>query len=228
MTDATQYVISILTNAGIQSIPAFPATRAFMPLTPVAAVSVSKVDTASRYTTVLIRLLSPGGSGGALWEQTALLITQALSASGAECTQDACQYDGQTDLFEGQITAKYPGLVYDGSWNQVPEPDLEVRLNDVTVSCVTSITAKETRSLDPADLENTASNAPVWYLEMIRQPAANTAEPGGTAPFSLKILRSGKGHWYRQCYWTQITRENTPNGERQVYSGFALSRTAIT
>lgn len=212
-------VVDLLVAGGIPAAPAQPEKTMLVIHTPVAAVSVEKVDTVEGSVTVLVEVVAPLQSGAERCQERALTVCSILSANGAECVQGECTFNGRSALFCSPVSAKFYGTADADSWT--PRPNHTVVLGETALAYVTGFSAEQivTEGYDGL------SAAPwVFTLEEFLPMGAQEIE-APSEMFSLRLTGAGKTEYFNGCLMTERKRTITSGGIRQIRKGTALSRT---
>lgn len=203
-----------LKAAGFRAAEACPGKK--MPaLTGIAvAVDLQKVDLLEKTANLTVSVLAPAAMGAQECQKAALSVGQILQADGAACTQESCQFDGLTNLFCTQITARYAGTASAEDWAK--RAGFSVHLNSIVLNSVTAFTATQ----EPEAGETK------WRFEVeefFRPEHGEEADPEET--FLLTVFRPLQRENFTECYWTYRQRITEPTGTRQIRRGIAERRT---
>lgn len=210
-------VIDLLNDGGIPAAPAQPEEHMMIIHTPVAAVSIEKVDTAEGVVSVLVEVVGPIQSGAERCQKRALTVCNILSAAGAACVQGGCAFHGGPALFRVPVTAQFYGTATADDWIPKEEtPAFSYKLGDTALEYVKSFSASQTVDED----HETLTNAP-WEFVLEEFFPIGTEEPEKpTEPFALFI----ENEIFAGCTLTQWRRVHTAQGIEQVRKGTATSR----
>lgn len=201
-------VVDLLNEGGIPAAPAQPEKHMLIIHTPVAAVSIEKVDTESA--TVLVQMVAPIQSGAERCQKRALQAGALLREAGAECVQGKCTFEGRSSLFCVPVTAKFYGTATAEDWIPKEEsPPVSYRLGNTSLPYVTGFSA----SLEDA----------LWAFSLEEFFPTGTPEPEKPEePFALFV----GNEIFAGCTLTKCQREYTAEGVRQIRKGTATSRKA--
>lgn len=212
-------VVDLLAAGGVPAAPAQPEKTMLIIHTPVAAVSIGKVDTVEGSVTALIEVVAPMQSGAERCQERALTVCSILSANGAECVQGECTFNGRSALFCSPVSAKFYGTADADSWT--PRPNHTVVLGETALAYVTGFSAEQVVTEGYDGL----SAAPwVFTLEEFLPMGAQEIE-APSEMFSLRLTGAGKTEYFNGCLVTERKRTITSGGIRQIRKGTALSRT---
>lgn len=221
-------VIDLLTAGGIAAAPAQPNQHMLIIQTPVAAVSMEKVDMESA--TVLVQAIAPMKNGAERCQKHALTVWGLLREAGAECVQGKCTFDGRSAMFCVPVTAKFYGTAMADDWIPAPPappaPVLNVTLAGVALAYVTSFSAQQKKvEVEEKDAQGQVTKKLVtlpWEFTLEEFFPTGAQEPDAPQePFTLQAeqeVLSG-------CVLMEHLRVQTTQGFRQVRKGIAASRT---
>lgn len=202
-----------LCASGFRAAAACPGKK--MPaLTGIAvAVDLQKVDLLEKTANLTVSVLAPASMGAQACQKAALSVGQVLQTDGADCTQESCVFDGLTNLFCTQITARYAGTASAEDWAK--RAGFSVELAGVNLNSLVSFTARR-------DFEDDVG----WIFEVeefFRPENVEELEP--QEPFDLTMFRPMQRESFLGCRWTYRQRVTEQTGTRQIRRGTATGRT---
>jgi len=103
-------VLRRLREAGFTADVAYPGQKFPRISGTVAAVHIEKVDRSSQLVTLEVNLVAPAAMGGTACEVEALKVTEVLRWMGAVCVQNACQYDGVSQVYVVPVLATFTAV----------------------------------------------------------------------------------------------------------------------
>lgn len=226
-TELTGRVIEALKQVGVQAAAAWPAGEMPELGQTAAAVSLFRVDGAVKQTVILIQVLCPRYLGASACEEAALTAWNAAAELGAVCTQEGCEYDIRTGLYGVKVYAAFQGADAWSGWAEpaAEKPVISVSLGSVKLTNAVSFTASQT--LDETVSSSLSDMSWSFRLEETFGPA-DLEQSTPTEPFTITVERENGTDLYRECTWTSLRREVTPDGLRQIRTGTAQSRSFIT
>lgn len=197
-----------------------------------AAVHIEKVDRSNLTVTVEANILCPGSMGGTECETEALRAVETLRRAGGSCVQQACRYDGISQMYVVPVLATFTCMTWEGVC--VMGPGFQAHINGIRQKFAVRFQGTEEREYqaeyemgqtEPTELLRSPT---VWHLELEELIPAGfepTPEPGET--FELKISTLFRIETYSGCRWLSVKREYTGEGLRRSYKGIAMAREAI-
>lgn len=209
-------VIDLLNAGGVPAAPAQPEGHMLIAHTPLAAVSIAKVDKESA--TVLVQIVAPAKSGAERCQRRALTAYTILSEAGAECVQGKCTFEGRSALFCVPVTAKFYGTATADDW--IPKAEEEplafnCRIGDTALEYVKGFSASA--AVDE-DHETIAKALWEFTLEELF-PYGTPEQEKPTEPFALFI----DDEIFADCRLIQWQRIRTEQGILQIRKGTATS-----
>ena len=209
-------VVDMLMEGGVSAAPARPEKTMLIIHTPVAAVSIEKVDTVEGSVTVLVEVVAPMQSGAERCQERALAVCSILSANGAECVQGDCTFNGRSALFCSPVSARFYGTADANGWT--PRPSYTLTLGETVLKYMTAFSAEQVKTADGEPWVFT-------FEEFLPMGAQETEAP--KEMFSLQLSSAGQTEYFHGCLMTERRRILSPGGIRQIRKGTALSRTVV-
>ncbi len=207
-------VVDLLVAGDVLAAPAQPDEKMLTIQTPVAAVSIEKMDTVEGSVTMLIEVVGPMDGGAEFCQECALKVCSILSANGAECVQRDCTFNGRSALFCVPISARFYGTADADSWT--PRPAYTATLGETALAYMTGFSAEQV----------IAGEGEPWTFtleEFLPMGAQETEAP--KEMFSLQLSSPAQTEYFHGCLMTERKRILSPGGIRQIRKGTALSRT---
>ena len=224
-----ELVLRRLREARFTADVAYPGQKYPLINDTVAAVHIEKVDRANTTVTVEVNIICPAAHGGTACEVEALRATEALRWAGAVCVQNACTYDGISQVYIVSILATFTGITEEDSCTL--GPGFQVFLNGNYQYFATGFSGEEVQertaefaTAEPAPI-GISQGAYYWNIaleELIPAGSPETVEPAGA--FELKLVTDAKTETYYHCRWTSIRREFSREGLRKIRKGIAMLR----
>ena len=200
-------VIAALQAAGIPAAHSYPVQKMIAIKKPVAAVSLLDASLRQQTMTVLVQILSPMDSGGAVCEEKALEAGGILSELGGECSIGECRLDGQTGLYYSDIKVRF--------LTEIPK----VMVGDVMLTHVEAFTSW--RMLDAENGITQLLDAPWCFRLEEFFPTGSEEESDCSEPFELMHISSSGTESYVNAKWTYQKRTWGSTGIRQIRLGTA-------
>lgn len=212
-------VVKLLQDGGVPAAPAQPEEDMLIIHTPVAAVSIDKVDRINGSATVMVEVVAPIQSGARGCQMWALDACNILTNAGAQCEQGNCIFISKAALFRVQVTAVFYGTARSDSW--IPRPACAVTLANVPLAHVHKFTAEQATD----EMHPTLSNG-AWEFTLEEFFPAGTQEPkDAQEPFSLQFSNAEVTETFTGCTLTQRQRIRSAEGTHQIRKGKATART---
>jgi hypothetical protein len=210
-------VIGLLRDGGIRADAAFPPESIQRITSPVAAVSLEKVDLGKRSTEVRVEILAPKESGGYACQKKALEVCVILEAAGATCCQENCEFLNKANVFRVPVKAVFRGASRPNNHEAMPK--YTVTAGDMTLQYVCGFSAQQ-----KVTATSNWQNAPweVTVEEFFPWGVLPTLEP--EEPFQLKLRCMGKTEHYENCRWSGNKRIAEELGIRQIRTASATGR----
>lgn len=213
-----------LARAGFTVREAFPGQTAGLPPRPVAVVGLKKVE--GRRIALSVHVLSPAARGGSACEEAALSAGRVLEAAGAECIQNACEYDGVARIYRVELEAVFQV----GEKEVIHGPGFQVWLDDLELPWVVGFRSerlrKQAQTEPPLENGEFTEGVPCWEFcleQRIPQDCAKPELPEYT--FTLRV-KCGESHEvYAGCSCGSILREYSREGLTQIFKGMCTGRT---
>lgn len=215
------YVITLLSDGGIQADKAWPADVMTLAQVPVAAVSLEEADRKKGTATVMVEMVCNFRSGAAACQRKALEVYEILTNSGASCLQGKCSFDGKSSLFSVPVRAVFYGVAKADSWEPVVKP--RVKINAVQLEYLCGCTIERAKDEEYPKL----SEAP-WQFTLEEFFPGGITEPEEVQdPFTLTVFCNGMRESYHDCVVTQHQRVVEETGIRQIRKGTAAKKTIV-
>lgn len=212
-------VVQLLNDGGVPAAPAMPEEDMQVIHSPVAAVSLEKVDRIEGSATVLVEVVAPIKSGARRCQMRALDVCQILTNAGAQCVQGNCIFISKAALFRVQVTALFYGIARSDSWEG--RSAYTVSIADVPLGYVRSFSAEQT-----VDEENSALSCAAWTFTLEEFFPSGAQEPEDPQePFVLCFAGADATETFSGCTLTQRQRLHSAEGIRQIRKGKATGRT---
>lgn len=212
-------VVKLLCDGGVPAAPAQPEKDMLVIHTPVAAVSIEKVDRANGTAAVLVEVVAPSKNGARRCQMRALDVCEILTRAGAQCVQGNCIFVSKAALFRVQVTALFYGTARSGSWTA--RPACSVTLAGVPLAYVRSFSAQQ-----KVDETHPALADSVWEFALEEFFPAGAEEPeDAQEPFTLEFSVAAAAETFTGCTMTQRERSRTSEGIHQIRKGKATGRT---
>jgi len=203
---------------GFRAAEACPG-RKLPALTDIAvAVDLEKVDLREKTAQLLISVLAPSSMGAQACQKAALSVGQVLQEDGADCTQESCSFDGLTNLFCTNITARYAGTASAEDWSS--RAGFSVSLAGVPLGSLVSFSVK--REVDETVTVLADAKWTFELEEFFRPEDFEETEP--EEPFTLVMKRPMQMEMFRECTFTYQQRITEQTGTRQIRRGVATRR----
>lgn len=227
-----ELVLQCLRDKGFHADVAYPGQKYPEISETVATVHLQKVDRANLTVTVEVNVICPAAMGGTACEMEALKATEALRWAGAMCVQQGCTYDGISQVYMVPVQASFTGIAAQQAFFQ--GPGFTVSVGDVLYPYVVSFTSEETeeRQAEYAMGEGEPVGFTVgpkqWKITMEELiPAGSPQEKDPIGDFELRVSSTVTTEVFYRCRFTQITRNHTREGLRQIRSGYSLLREEV-
>lgn len=198
----------------------------------VAAVHLDRVDRANLTVTVEVNVICPAAMGGTACELEALRVTDALRWAGAVCVQNGCIYDGISQVYMVSVLATFTGIA--GQQNFAQGPGFTVSVGDIQYPYVVSFTSEavEERQAEYAmgetEPQGFTKGQQLWRITMEELiPAGSDQETDPDGDFELRVSSTVTTEVFHRCRFTQIKRQHTREGLRQIRSGFSMLREEV-
>lgn len=212
-------VVQLLNDGGVSAAPAQPEENMYIIHTPVAAVSLEKVDRINGSATVLVEVVAPMKSGGKSCQTRALKVCELLTNAGAQCVQGNCIFISKAALFRVQVTALFYGTALAEDW--IPRPAAIVIFADAALQYVRSFSAEQR-----VDETNLSLADAVWEFTLEEFIPVGVEEPQQLQePFSVQLCVGETTETFSGCTLTQQQRICSAEGTRQIRKGKATART---
>lgn len=209
-------VITLLNDGGVPAAPAQPEEKMLIIHTPVAAVSIEKVDTALGSVTVMVEVVAPIKSGGKRCQKRALEVCRILREAGAECVQGNCTFHSRPALFRVPVTAVFYGTALAEDWIPRQAP-YQVTLGNAVLLNLISFSAEQKVDEEYSDLDD----APWQFTLEEYFPTGTEEQEDPRAPFGVYIAKGDKEEVFTGCKMTSRQRTITPEGIHQIRKGRA-------
>ena len=225
-------VLRRLRENGFTADVAYPGQKFPRITETVAAVHIEKVDRSNQLVTLEVNLVAPAAMGGTACEVEALKVTEVLRWMGAVCVQNACQYDGVSQVYVVPVLATFTAVTEADKCRV--GPGFQVFLNEMEMYFTTALRVQ--RSCDAQREYTVCQTEPVGITEGTRGweirleeliPAGSEEVEEGTERFELKLVTVDKTERYVSCRWTNISREFTREGLRRIREGFAMDKVVV-
>lgn len=225
-------VLRRLRENGFTADVAYPGQKFPRITETVAAVHIEKVDRSNQLVTLEVNLVAPAAMGGTACEVEALKVTEVLRWMGAVCVQNACQYDGVSQVYVVPVLATFTAVTEADKCRV--GPGFQVFLNEMEMYFTTALRVQ--RSCDAQREYTVCQTEPVGITEGARGweirleeliPAGSEEVEEGTERFELKLVTVDKTERYVSCRWTNISREFTREGLRRIREGFAMDKVVV-
>ena len=224
-----EMVLQQLRQANFTADVAYPGQKFPQITEPVAAVHIEKVDRASLTVTLEVNIICPAAMGGTACEVEALRATETLRWFGGVCVQNACTYDGISQVYVVSVLADFTGITEEDSCTL--GPGFAVYIDGVHQPYARVFTEEEIHSQDPVYVmgePNPKGIRPgncIWnlYLEEL-MPTGSPEMPEPAGDFELKVVTDAKTEVYYQCRWNSVRREFSREGLLRVRKGIAILR----
>ncbi len=208
---------------------AFPGQKFPRITEPVAAVHIEKVDRANLTVTVEVSIICPGDMGGTTCEVEALRATEVLRWSGAVCVQNACTYDGVSQVYVVSVLATFTGITEADACEI--GPGFSVYVNNRYQPYAVSVSAWEEKGNQAEYVMGESAPAGIslgsklWIIQLEELIPAGSPEAADPVDlFQLKIESSLQTEIYYHCRWTEHHREYTQRGLRRIRKGISMLR----
>lgn len=212
MVEKLNRVTAALSSGGIRARRGYPTEKYFFPESPVAAVNLHSADQDTVVVAAEIFAQKATDCENAAWEAMGL-----LTAQGASCSADGCQFQRMMGLYSLRVLARWKPEAESTAQNN----DIHLYCNGAHMNYVTGFSAVSTAELYRFTAEDgTVSilrKTPMWELtveELFPPDMAPQEEPEND--FTLEIRREGGSERFPQCQWETIKRTETAEGVRQV------------
>lgn len=187
--------VGVLRDAGIRAERAYPGGGMPAITDIAAAVSLKEAQLRQKTVTALVTVLAPASMGAAACEEAALAAGETLRQLGAQCSVEACQFDGRTGLFSAAVTAVFAESV-------------EITLGSAKLKHVVSFAAWR-----EVDEEITDIDGVYWYFRLEEFfPWGESEEAAPGEPFTLVNGNES----YTDCRWMSQKRTTEITGIRQI------------
>lgn len=208
-------VVSLLKGHALRAAPAGPGEPFVSPETPVAAVSILKLEPEKALGTVRVQLLVPEYMGAAACEEEATRVGLILEGDGAWWVQKAWEYRGRESVYCVPLEAEFHGVPTEDGWVPAEEyPSLRVTVGGMLREHATKFTAWQ-------------AEEGAWNYQLEEFYPAGTAEQNlGIGPFDAELTHAGVSERYCDCTITQRRRVSEAGGLRQIWEGTAERREA--
>ena len=214
-------VVTALREAGLRADKAWPGQKMPAIESVAAAVNLQLADRAEKLERVKVSVLAPAGMGGVCCEAAGKQVCDVLQEMGANCVQNACEFQSNTGLFCVEVLGSF-------LTEQPTQPDTEpvvytfsAMVAGKTVDDLVSATAYRMWN------EETGTVLDTWTVQLVEQitgleDAALTEEP-----FEIRLTRNDQTDIYSGCRWSSWRRVLDSSGLKQTRSAIAQSRTAL-
>lgn len=215
-------VVSALCDAGIRAGKAYPGQKMPAPEGTVAAVSLKLCDRAQKLECVQVLVLGPAKLGGSECEKAGAAVCDVLQGMGANCIQNACQFQSKTGLFCVEVEGRF-------LTEQPSEPDAE----PVVYSFSATVGGKNVENLVSATAyrmwnEETGTVLDTWTVQLVEQITGTEGAAGVEEPFEVRLTRNDQTDIFTGCTWSSWRRVLDSSGLKQTRSAVAQSRTVVT
>ena len=190
-------VLRRLRENGFTADVAYPGQKFPRITETVAAVHIEKVDRSNQLVTLEVNLVAPAAMGGTACEVEALKVTEVLRWMGAVCVQNACQYDGVSQVYVVPVLATFTAVTEADKCRV--GPGFQVFLNEMEMYFTTALRVQ--RSCDAQREYTVCQTEPVGITEGARGweirleeliPAGSEEVEEGTERFELKLVTVDK------------------------------------
>ena len=214
-------VIEKLNEAGIRADVAWSGQKMPEITAVAAAVSLHLADRAEKLERVRVSVFAPSGLGGACCEDAGKRVCDVLQAMGANCLQNACEFQNSTGLFCVEVLGSF-------LTEQPTLPDTEpvvytfsAMVAGKTVDNLVSATAY--RMWD----EETGTVLDTWTVQLVEQITGLENAEQVEEPFEIWLTRNDQTDVYSGCHWSSWRRVLDSGGLKQTRSAVAQSRTTV-
>ena len=228
-----ELVLRRLREAGFRADVAFPGQKYPQIGETVATVHIEKVDRANLTVTMEVSIICPASTGGTACEVEALRATEILRWAGAVCVQNACTYDGVSQVYVVNVLATFTGTTdADGC---VIWPGFYCYIDDIIQRFAVGISVEEQTGrqvefvMGEATPTGVSDGSHYWSIaleELIPAGSGITEEPG--KDFTLRLITDEKCEEFTGCTWLTTRREYTKEGLRRTHKGIALAHREVT
>ncbi len=218
-----QKVIDALNGAGLPAVAAYPG-EPMASLTGIRyAVSLEKLEYASRKATVAVTVAAPTALGGTACEDGAIQAGSVLEVLGGAWVQEACKFNSYADAFTVRVLGTFTGADALEGWTTAA---------GFTVT-VAGTVADHAVSFQAEQAVDESTGAPlssaVWTFRLVEQfGQGESPQPSPTGTFTLSVARVGGTEIYTDCAWTAVELEDTATGLRQVRQGVSPNQSFVT
>lgn len=211
-------VVTALCDAGIRADKAYPGQKMPVPEGIVAAVSLKLCDRAQKLECVQVSVLGPAGLGGSACEKAGAAVCDVLQGLGANCVQNACQYQSGMGLFCVEIQGSF-------LTEQPSEPDAE----PVVYSFSATVAGKTVENLVSATAyrmwdEETGTILDAWTVQLVEQITGTEDTAAVEEPFEIRLTRNNQTDIFTGCTWSSWRRVLDSSGLKQTRSAVAQGR----
>lgn len=227
-----ELVLQCLREKGYYADVAYPGQKYPQISQTVAAVHLQRVDRANLTVTVEVNVICPAAMGGTACEVEALRVTDALRWAGAVCIQNGCSYDGISQVYMVPVLATFTGIAAQKEFFQ--GPGFTVSVGDIVYPYVVSFTSEEVEerqaeyAMGESEPQGYSRDARLWKItmeELIPSGSDQEGDPDGA--FELRISTTVNTEVFYRCRFTQIKRQHTREGLRQIRTGYSTLREVV-
>lgn len=212
-------VIAALCAAGIRAEQAWPGQKMPQLQSGVAAVSLEKADRGKKLECVQVDVFTPASLGGGACQQLGAEVCDVMQALGAECVQNACQFQSMSGLFwvkvQGNFLTEQP---------QQPDGEPVVYTFSATVAGETVENLMSATAYRMWD-ESTGTLLDSWTVRLVEQITGREEIRETEEPFEIRLTRSGQTEVYTGCVWSSWRRVLDGSGLKQTRAALAAGRT---
>lgn len=215
-------VIEKLREADIRADMAWPGQKMPDIKAVAAAVSLQLADRAEKLERVKVSVFTPAGMGGAVCEAAGKQVCDVLQAMGANCIQNACEFQSNTGLFRTEVLGSF-------LTEQPTQPDTEpvvytfsAMIGEKTVDHLVSATAYRMWN------EETGTVLDTWTVQLVEQITGLEDDHQVEEPFEIRLTRNDQTDVYSGCRWSSWRRVLDSSGLKQTRSAVAQSRVTRT
>lgn len=214
-------VILALRDAGIRADRAYPGRKMPAPDGPVAAVSLHLADRAEKLECVKVSIFVPAVLGGVCCEDVGKKVCDVLQTMGANCVQNACEFQNATGLFVVEVLGKF-------LTEQPEQPDTK----PVVYTFSAMVAGKMVENLVSATAyrmwnEETGTVLDTWTVQLIEQITGTEDNAQAEEPFEIRLTRNNQTDVYSGCRWSSWRRVLDSSGLKQTRSAVAQSRVTM-
>lgn len=209
-------VVQLLQQAGLRAAPAGPGEPFVSPETPVAAVSILKLEPQKRMGSVKVQLLVPEYLGAFRCEEEATTVGLLLQEAGGRWVQKPWEYRSRESVYCVPLEVEFDGVSTENGWkSEAPQRGLQLVIGGILREYAAGFTTWQ---------ENAAGS---WNFRLEELYPAGVAEQSlGTGNFDAALTHAGFTEWYMDCVITQCKRIAKADGLQQIWEGTVGSRNA--